>query len=43
MPIEIKVILLFGVCWLIYESLKIYIKGKVIKIINDNEKSNNNK
>ena len=41
MPIEIKVILLFGVLWVAHESIKLYIKRIVLEIIND-KKSNYN-
>jgi hypothetical protein len=34
MPIEIKVLLLFGLCWFTYE----YIKQSIIKSIKENEK-----
>ena len=34
MPIEIKVILLFGLCWFVYE----YVKQSIIKLIKKNEK-----
>ena len=40
MPIELKVILAAGLCFLVYEGINLYIKWRVIKIINDNEKSN---
>ena len=40
MPIEIKVILLFGLCWFIHGSIDLYIKRRVIKIINEKEKRN---
>ena len=33
MPIEIKIILLFGLCWFTYE----YIKQSIIKLIKKNE------
>ena len=35
MPIEIKVLLLFGLCCLLYEGINLYIKRRVIKIINE--------
>ena len=34
MPIEIKVLLLFSLCWVTYE----YIKQSIIKLIKENEK-----
>jgi len=42
MPLELKVLLGFGLCCLVYEGINLYIKWRVIKIINDNEKSNYN-
>jgi hypothetical protein len=33
MPIEIKVLLMFGLCCLLYEGINLYIKRRVIKII----------
>ena len=42
MPIELKVILAAGLCFLVYVGINLYIKWRVIKIINDNEKSNHN-
>jgi len=35
MPIEIKVVLLFGLGWFVYE----YIKQSIIKLIKENDKS----
>jgi len=42
MPLELKILLVFGLCYSIYEGINLYIKWRVIKIINDNEKSNHN-
>ena len=42
MPTELKILLAFGLCCLVYEGINLYIKWRVIKIINDNEKSNHN-
>ena len=35
MPIEIKVVLLFGLGWFVYE----YIKQSIIKLIKENDKT----
>ena len=35
MPIEIKVVLLFGLGWFVYE----HVKQSIIKLIKENEKS----